>query len=102
MDYTLDIICNLPGDKHKTLSIESTSGSFYLTFIVNQTVAEVKASIFDKFKKIDLVKTAEKSVDDYILKVTGFRSYFVSLEKPFISYDCILYILNTNCLQYRY
>ncbi len=56
---------------------------------VNTTISELKFQIFDKYKKIDLNKTIDKTPDDYILKVTGFRSYFATPEKPIIAYDYI-------------
>ena len=64
--------------------------------LVNQTVAELKDSIFDKYKKIDVSKTIDKSVNDYILKVTGYRSYFVTMDKQVISYDYIRACINKN------
>jgi hypothetical protein len=54
----------------------------------------LKDLIFDKYKKIDLNKTIDKAPKDYILKVTGFRAYFVTPEKPIIAYDYIRSCIN--------
>jgi len=83
---SMTIICNLPGDKQKTITVD----------VYNQSVKELKEVIFDKYKKIDILKTSQKSANDYLLKVTGFRSYFTSNDKKLIAYDYIRSCINKN------
>lgn len=45
------------------------------------TADEVKESIFEKYKRIEKRKTDNKTSESYVLKVSGFRSYFVGGKK---------------------
>ncbi|EGC40128.1 hypothetical protein DICPUDRAFT_52203 [Dictyostelium purpureum] len=43
----------------------------------NESVKEVKNQIFKKFAMIDRNHTKDKTADDFVLKVTGFREYIL-------------------------
>lgn len=77
-------------------------------FLVNQTAEELKKIILEKYKKIDIHKTINKTpsnffinitlmifLDDYLLKVPGFRSYFIGNTK-LIQYDYIRNCINKS------
>mmetsp|Transcript_9981 Transcript_9981/g.13709 ORF Transcript_9981/g.13709 Transcript_9981/m.13709 type:complete len:1266 (+) Transcript_9981:125-3922(+) len=85
LPQNVQVTVYLPGDLVKTLSID-----------LNWQVSELKAFIFDKYKKFDIEKTTGKTVDNYLLKVSGFRSYFITPHKRFIDYDPIRRSINKN------
>ncbi|KAF2072204.1 hypothetical protein CYY_006485 [Polysphondylium violaceum] len=47
----------------------------------NTTVKEVKTQIFKKFSMIDRTHTSNKTANDFVLKVTGFREYILSVSE---------------------